>query len=161
MPTTGNFSSVELLGHEDACKFDVIDSAIAQAIGERFVEVGLKRNHPITIAVQLEGVEVFRQALLGADEEQISWINRKARVVNLTNHSTMYERVSAEELGIDWHAKHGVEDATHAIHGGGFPLVTKDGEFKGVLLISGLPQVEDHMLAYETLAALSHELNQN
>jgi uncharacterized protein (UPF0303 family) len=161
MPTTGNFSSVELLGHEDACKFDVIDSAIAQAIGERFVEVGLKRNHPITIAVQLDGVEVFRQALLGADEEQISWINRKARVVNLTHHSTMYERVSAEELGIDWHAKHGVEDATHAIHGGGFPLVTKDGEFKGVLLISGLPQVEDHMLAYETLAALSHELNQN
>ena len=161
MPTTGNFSSVELLGHEEACMFAVVDSAIAQTIGERFVEVGLKRNHPITIAVQLDGVEVFRQALPGADEEQISWINRKARVVNLTHHSTMYERVSAEESGINWHEKHGVEDATHAIHGGGFPLVTKAGEFKGVVLVSGLPQVDDHMLAYETLAALSHELNQN
>ena len=161
MPTTGNFSSIELLGHEEACRFDVIDSAIAQAIGERFVEVGLKRNHPITIAVQLDGVEVFRQALPGADEEQISWINRKARVVNLTHHSTMYERVRAEESGINWHEKHGVEDATHAIHGGGFPLVTKDGVLKGVLLISGLPQVDDHMLAYETLAFLSHDFTKN
>ncbi len=160
MPTTGNFSSVELLGHEEACRFDVVDSAVAQAIGERFVEIGLKRKQPITIAVQLDGAEVFRQALPGADEEQISWINRKARVVNLTHHSTMYERVSAEESGINWHEKHGVEDATHAIHGGGFPLVTKAGEFKGVVLVSGLPQVDDHMLAYETLAALSHEFNQ-
>ena len=160
MPTTGNFSSVELLGHEEACRFDVVDSAVAQAIGERFVEIGLKRKHPITIAVQLDGAEVFRQALPGADDEQISWINRKARVVNLTHHSTMYERVSAEESGINWHQMHGVEDATHAIHGGGFPLVTKAGEYKGVVLVSGLPQVEDHMLAYETLTALSHELNQ-
>ncbi len=160
MPTTGNFSSVELLGHEEACRFDVVDSAVAQAIGERFVEIGLKRKQPITIAVQLDGAEVFRQALPGADEEQISWINRKARVVNLTHHSTMYERVSAEESGINWHEKHGVEDATHAIHGGGFPLVTKAGEFKGVVLVSGSPQVDDHMLAYETLAALSHEFNQ-
>ena len=160
MATTGNFSSVELLGHEEACRFDVVDGAIAQAIGERFVQVGLKRNYPITIAVQLDGTEVFRQALPGADDEQIGWINRKARVVNLTHHSTMYERVSAEEFGINWHQMHGVEDATHAIHGGGFPLVTTAGEFKGVVLVSGLPQVEDHMLAYETLAALSHELNQ-
>ena len=153
--TTGNFSSVELLGHEDACRFEVIDDAVAQAIGERFVEVCLKREHPVTIVVQLNGAEVFNKALPGADvDEQISWINRKARVVNLTHHSTMYERVSAEEMGIDWHAKHGVEDATHAIHGGGFPLVTTAGEFKGVVLISGLPQVEDHMLAYEILAQM-------
>lgn len=158
--TTGNFSSVELLGHEEACKFDAINRDIAQVIGERFVEVGLKRNHPITIAVQLDGAEVFRQALPGADDEQVSWINRKARVVNLTHHSTMYERVNAEELGIDWHAKHGVEDATYAIHGGGFPLVTTAGEFKGVVLVSGLPQVDDHMLVYEILAALKHELAQ-
>jgi uncharacterized protein (UPF0303 family) len=158
--TTGNFSSIELLGHEEACRFDVIDSAVAQTIGERFAEVGLKREHPITIVIQLDGIEVFKRALPGADDEQIGWITRKARVVNLTHHSTMYERVSAEEAGINWHEKHGVEDATHAIHGGGFPLVTTAGEFKGVVLVSGLPQVDDHMLAYETLATLRHELAQ-
>jgi uncharacterized protein (UPF0303 family) len=159
MTTTGNFSTVELLGHEENCRFDEITAAKCQQIGERAVVIGLKRSHPITISVQFEGQEVFVKALPGADAEQLGWINRKANVVNLTHHSTMYERVSAEERGADWHQEQGVADETHAIHGGGFPLVTKTGEFKGILLISGLPQVDDHLLAYEILAALSNELS--
>ena len=63
----------------------------------------------------------------------------------------MYERVKAEEDGIDWHVVNGLKDETHAIHGGGFPLITKAEGFKGILLISGLPQVEDHLLAVEIL----------
>jgi uncharacterized protein (UPF0303 family) len=63
----------------------------------------------------------------------------------------MYERVKSEEDGINWHEVNGVEDATHAIHGGGFPLIIKDKGFQGVLLISGLPQVEDHLFAVEVL----------
>ncbi len=158
MPTTtGNFSSVELLGHEEACKFDGIDSDFARVIGEHAVEIGLKRGLPITFVIQLDGNEVFSRALPGADDEQLSWIKRKANVVNMTHHSTMYERVSAEERGVDWHQERGVEDATHAIHGGGFPLTTKGGEFRGVLLISGLPQVEDHLLAYEILAEMANQ----
>jgi uncharacterized protein (UPF0303 family) len=153
--TTGNFSSVELLGHEEACKFNEINLEICQQIGEYAVEIGLKRGHPITYVIQLDGQEVFSRALPGADDEQLSWIKRKANVVNLTQHSTMFERVSAEERGADWHQEHGVADETHAIHGGGFPLTTKGGEFRGVLLISGLPQVEDHLLAYEILAEMA------
>ena len=42
-------------------------------------------------------------------------------------------------------------DETHAIHGGGLPLKTKDGGYKGVLIISGLPQVDDHLLGVEVL----------
>lgn len=158
MPTTtGNFSSVELLGHEEACIFDAFDRDFARAIGEHAVEIGLKRGLPITFVIQLDGNEVFYRALPGADDEQLSWIKRKANVVNMTHHSTMYERVSAEERGVDWHQERGVEDATHAIHGGGFPLKTKDGAFRGVLLISGLPQVEDHLLAYEILAEMANQ----
>jgi uncharacterized protein (UPF0303 family) len=155
MATTGNFSTVELLGHEENTRFNEITAATCQQIGERAVEIGLKRSHPITISVQLDGNEVFVKALPGADAEQPSWIKRKANVVNLTHHSTMYERVSAEERGADWHQENGVADETHAIHGGGFPLVTTGGEFKGILLISGLPQVDDHLLAYEILAEMA------
>ena len=42
-------------------------------------------------------------------------------------------------------------DETHAIHGGGLPLITKNEGFVGMLLISGLPQVEDHLLGVEVL----------
>jgi len=62
----------------------------------------------------------------------------------------MFERVSAEERGVDWYQENGVTDKTHVIHGGALPLLTEDG-FKGVLIISGLPQVEDHLLAVEVL----------
>jgi uncharacterized protein (UPF0303 family) len=68
----------------------------------------------------------------------------------LNQHSTMFERVSAEERGVDWHKENGVTDETHAIHGGAIPLITDEG-FKGMLIISGLPQVEDHLLAVEVL----------
>ena len=72
-------------------------------------------------------------------------------VVKLTQHSTMYERVSAEERGVDWHKENNVPDETHAIHGGALPLITDEG-FKGILIISGLPQVEDHLFAVEVLS---------
>jgi uncharacterized protein (UPF0303 family) len=78
-------------------------------------------------------------------------MSRKARVVSLKHHSTMYERVSAEERGVDWHKENTLIDETHAIHGGGLPLITKDEGFVGVLLISGLPQIEDHLLGVEVL----------
>jgi uncharacterized protein (UPF0303 family) len=68
----------------------------------------------------------------------------------LKQHSTIYERVLAEELGIDWHKENNVEDETHAIHGGALPLITPNG-FAGILIISGLPQVDDHLLAVEVL----------
>ena len=149
--TTGDFTSVQLLEHEASSVFEELNREIALELGNRAAVLGAARNYPITISVQLDGEEVFRTALPGASDEHAGWITRKSRVVNLTQHSTMYERVKAEEDEIDWHKQHGVADETHAIHGGGFPLRTSDGQFRGVLLISGLPQEEDHLFAVEVL----------
>ena len=149
--TTGDFTSVQLLEHEATTEFKELNREIAIEIGNRAAALGTSRNYPITISIELDGEEVFCQALPGAGDEHAGWITRKSRVVNLTQHSTMYERVKAEEDGINWHEKHGVVDETHAIHGGGFPLRTSDGQFRGALLISGLPQVEDHLFAVGVL----------
>ena len=152
MATTGDFSSSQLLSHEEDALLPAISIEIVKEIGELASALALERKYPITISIEINSVEVFRAALPGSSSEHDSWIIRKARVVNLTGHSTMYERVKAEEDGINWHDLHGVEDATHAIHGGGFPLVSRDRGFEGVLLISGLPQVEDHNFAVEVLS---------
>ena len=72
-------------------------------------------------------------------------------IINLKKHSTIYERVLAEEKGVDWHEENNLLDETHAIHGGGIPLITKSDGYLGVLIISGLPQVEDHLLGVEAL----------
>ncbi len=152
METTGNFSSAHLLDDEARTVLPIITVAVAAEIGELASQIALERGHPITISIQIAGQEVFRSALPGASAEHDDWITRKARVVNLTGHATMYERVKAEEDGVDWHVLHQVEDATHAIHGGGFPLTSHDKGFEGVLLISGLPQVDDHNFAVEVLS---------
>jgi uncharacterized protein (UPF0303 family) len=150
--TTGNFSSAEILKHEESTRFDLLTKEIAIEVGDKAAWLAADRNLPITISIELDGEEVFRKALPGAEDAHAGWITRKANVVRMTGHSTMYERVRAEELGINWHEVNGVKDETHAIHGGGFPLALISGELRGILLISGLPQVEDHLLAVEVLA---------
>ena len=158
--TTGDFTSVQLLEHEAKSAFEYLDNTVAQTIGEKALGIALDRNFPITISIQLDGEEVFRRALPGASDEHASWIARKLNVVNKTHHSTMYERVKAEEDGVDWYQEHNVDEKDYAIHGGGFPLLTTAGEFRGVLLISGLPQVEDHLFAYELLSAFGEAQRQ-
>ena len=149
--TTGNFNSEELLRQEQSLRFASFDNATAVAIGEVATKIGLERKLPIAIEIRIGDWTVFKAALPGSKPENDGWINRKARVVNLKRNSTMYERVRAEELGIDWHKENGVADETHAIHGGGIPIFTSDSHFQGVLVISGLPQVEDHLLGLEIL----------
>ena len=149
--TTGDFASKDLLQEEQELLLPSLTNEVAIAIGEIAVKIGLERKLPIAIVIRIGEWTVFKAALPGSKPENDGWIERKARVVSLTGHSTMYERVNAEECGNDWHKEHGVADETHAIHGGGIPLITRTNGSEGILLISGLPQVEDHKLGVAIL----------
>jgi uncharacterized protein (UPF0303 family) len=148
--TTGSFSSKQLLDEEQILKLPSLSNNDAIEIGQIAVTLGSQRKLPIAIEVRIDEWIVFHASLEGSKPENDWWINRKVAVVLLNQHSTMFERVSAEERGVDWHNENGVTDETHAIHGGALPLITDEG-FKGILIISGLPQVEDHLLAVEVL----------
>jgi len=148
--TTGDFSSAKLREEELVLKLPSLTNSDAIEIGEIAITLGNQRKVPIAIQVRIGDWVVFHASLQGSKPENDWWINRKVAVVMLKQHSTMYERVSAEERGVDWHKENNLQDETHAIHGGALPLITDDG-FKGILIISGLPQVEDHLLAVEVL----------
>jgi len=148
--TTGGFSSKQLLDEELVLKLPSLTNSDAVEIGEIATTLGNQRNLPITIEVRIGDRMVFHASLEGSKPEHNWWINRKAAVVMLKQHSTMYERVSAEERGVDWHSENNLPDETYAIHGGAIPLITNEG-FKGILIISGLPQVDDHLFAVEVL----------
>ena len=151
MQTTGAFVSKELLREEQLLKLPNLDIASAIELGEIAKSLGVLKSLPIAVEVRLGDWIVYHASLPGSTVENQWWIDRKARVVTLKKHSTMFERVSAEERGVDWHKENNLLDETHAIHGGGLPLITKDQGFVGVLLISGLPQVKDHLLGVEVL----------
>jgi len=148
--TTGGFSSKQLLDEELVLKLPSLTNSDAVEIGEIATTLGNQRNLPITIEVRIGDRIVFHASLEGSKPEHDWWINRKVAVVMLKHHSTMYERVSAEERGVDWYKENNLQNETHAIHGGALPLITNEG-FRGILIISGLPQVEDHLFAVEVL----------
>jgi len=149
--TTKGFTSSQLLVEEQSLILPSFSSTEGLEIGEITKSLGLLRNLPVALEVRIDDWIVYHASLPGSKPENDWWIARKARVVMLKQHSTLYERVSAQERGVDWHKENNLIDETHAIHGGGLPLITKDKGFVGVLLISGLPQVEDHLLGVEVL----------
>jgi uncharacterized protein (UPF0303 family) len=148
--TTGGFSSKQLLEEQIILKLPSLTNSDAVEIGEMATTLGKQRKLPIAIEVRIGDWIVFHASLEGSKPENDWWISRKVSVVMLKHHSTMFERVSAEERGADWHNENGVTDETHAIHGGAVPLITPTG-FVGILIISGLPQVDDHLFAVEVL----------
>lgn len=150
--TTGGFTSAELAREAATLILPSLSQGEALELGEIATAIGRDRSLPIAVEVRLKDWIVFHASLPGSSPENDKWIARKARVVLATGHSTIFERVRAEEQGIDWYSTTGLPEETHAIHGGGLALNVKGLGFAGVLLISGLPQVEDHLLGVEVIA---------
>ena len=149
--TTGGFTSAGLKAEENALVLPAFDIAAALEIGQIAYELATNRGINPAIEVRIGEWIVFHASLPGTDTTNDWWMGRKARVVLLTGHSSMHERVLAEETNIDWFAKHGVEEEQYAIHGGGLPINVAGKGLSGILLISGLPQVQDHLLGVEVL----------
>tara|TARA_B110000503_G_scaffold136336_1_gene218481 strand:+ start:554 stop:1063 length:510 start_codon:yes stop_codon:yes gene_type:complete len=149
--TTGGFTSDGLALEAKALQLSSLSQAEALEIGTIAQAIGLDRKLPIAIEVRMKEWTIFHVSLPGSTPENDSWIARKARVVNATGNSTMYERVLAEEQGIDWYAVKGLSEESHAIHGGGLALNVVGLGLTGILLISGLPQVDDHLLGVEII----------
>ena len=149
--TTGGFTSEGLALEAKTLELPSLTQAEALEIGAIAQAIGLERKLPIAIEVRMKDWIVFHASLPGSSPENDWWIGRKARVVNLTGRSTIHERVIAEEQSIDWHAEKGLEDELYAIHGGGLALNVVGLGLTGILIISGLPQVEDHLLGVEVI----------
>lgn len=150
--TTGGFTSAELARESVTLMLPSLTQSEALELGEIAVQMARGRSLSIAVEVRLKDWTVYHASLPGSSPENDRWIARKARVVLATEHSTMYERVLAEEQGIDWHVSKGLPEDTHAVHGGGLALNVKGLGFVGVLLISGLPQIEDHLFGVEVIA---------
>ena len=121
----------ELLLEEDKLKLPSADIQSFIEIGKIAMHLGFERKLPIAVQVQYGNWMIFHASLPGSINENQQWLDRKARVVLLKHHSTMYERVSATERGVDWFKENDLTDATHAIHGGGLPLITQGDGFMG------------------------------
>jgi uncharacterized protein (UPF0303 family) len=145
------FTSSQLLLEEKMLELPKLSIGDYLEIGQIASAFGIEHGLPIAVEVRVGDWIIYHASLPGSSPENDWWIGRKARVVKLKQHSTLFERVLAKERGIDWHKENNLLDETHAIHGGGLPLITEGDGFVGALLISGLPHVEDHLFGVKVL----------
>jgi uncharacterized protein (UPF0303 family) len=141
--TTGGLSSADLEREAKALELFSLSQAEVIEIGSIAQSIGLARSLPIAVEVRMKEWIVFHASLPGSTPENDWWIGRKARAVNLTGRSTLHERVL--------HQSKGVDEELYAIHGGGVALNVAGYGLAGVLIVSGLEQIADHMLGVEIL----------
>jgi uncharacterized protein (UPF0303 family) len=109
-------------------------------------------NLPIALQMQTRGWTIFHRSLPESSPENDLWISRKTRAVELRHHSTLFKRVNAEEPGVEWYKENKVSEENFASHGGGFPLTSIKNGYLGSMIISGISQIEEHLLCIEVLS---------
>jgi uncharacterized protein (UPF0303 family) len=130
-----------------------MDHDAAVALGEDLVKRSRAKGWPMAVSVKLADHEVFHVALPGAKPINDNWVRRKRNLVELTGEPSFLvgQRLAAAGKTID---DLGVDEADFAPHGGGYPLIVND-VVVGSVIVSGVPQQDDHALVVEALRALA------
>ncbi len=136
----------EVEAQERELAFAEFDHDDAWDLGSLVVGIARARELPIAVAIDLHGQRAFMAGLPGSSAENDSWIDRKIRTVRDFNESSFLvgRRFEARGEAPD----DALDTSIYAGHGGAFPLRV-DGVLAGILVISGLPQEDDHALAVE------------
>ncbi len=123
----------------------------AWQLGSALVAVARAARAPVAIDVRRNGHQLFHAALLGSSPDNDRWIERKARVVDRFGHSSLYMRVLCERDGTTLEDRFLVDPREYAAHGGAVPLVVRGVGPIGTVVVSGLPQVDDHRMVVAAL----------
>jgi uncharacterized protein (UPF0303 family) len=144
----------ELLDQERRLVLPSLDENGAIDVGVSLLRTATERDLPVTIEVRFGRRVVFRAARNGTDDENDVYIAGKARLVERFGHSSLYERLQYELAGTSFAEATSLEFPEYAPHGGGFPLIVAGQGPVGVVIVSGLPQLDDHALVVECLTEL-------
>jgi uncharacterized protein (UPF0303 family) len=144
----------ELTAEEDELQLVRFTNDDAWALGASLVARARQEQLPVAVDVSRNSHQLFHAALTGATPNNDSWIQRKARVVHRFGHSSLYVGQRSREAGTTFEQQFGLDPQLFAAHGGGFPLIVRDVGPVGVVVVSGLPQVDDHRMVVAALREL-------
>jgi uncharacterized protein (UPF0303 family) len=151
---TDSFPSVaDLAAEEEDLQFSSFTNDDAWELGTALRELARRQGAPVAIDISRNSHQLFRAALPGATPDNDAWIERKQRVVHRFGHSTLHVRQTFVERGTTFEQESGLDPQRYAAHGGGFPVLVRSVGPVGVLVVSGLPQLEDHRLIVAALRA--------
>ena len=105
-----------------------------------------------SVEVELARHLLFACVTVGAKPGQANWIRRKRNTVHHFGRSTYSVGRELERDGGTLQTKHGLSEVDFAAHGGGFPIILQGTGMVGSVILSGLPQRDDHNFVIEALA---------
>jgi uncharacterized protein (UPF0303 family) len=143
----------ELAAQETELQLPGFDNDDAWALGAALVARAQADQLPVAIDISRHSHQLFHAALPGATPDNDTWIARKAATVHRFGHSSLYVGQKSREKGTTFEAEFGLDPAQYVAHGGGFPLIVAGVGPVGVVVVSGLPQVEDHAMVVAALRA--------
>ena len=144
----------ELLAEQERLQLSHFDYDVAWQLGVKIRTRAVAAQLPIAIEVRHGNDVVFATLLPGATIDNFNWARRKCAVVHRFHKSSLYMRLMAEEKGYNLNERFALPILDFAPSGGALPLLLKNGLFVGSVAVSGLPDVDDHRLAAESIAEL-------
>jgi uncharacterized protein (UPF0303 family) len=136
----------ELAAEEEELQFSTFTNDDAWALGSALVATARGADLPVAVDITRNRHRLFHAALPGATPDNDSWIERKTRVVDRFGHSSLYVREASLAKGTTFEVQFGLDPDRYAALGGAFPVLVRSVGPVGVVVVSGLPQVEDHRL---------------
>jgi uncharacterized protein (UPF0303 family) len=146
-------SLAELAAEEEQLQFTGFTNDDAWDLGAALVAAARRDGAPVAVDVSRHGHQLFHASLPGTSPDNDAWIQRKTRVVHRFGHSSLYVRQASVERGTTFEEEFGLDPALYAAHGGAFPVVVRSVGPVGAVVVSGLPQLEDHRTVVAALRA--------
>ena len=146
-------SLAELAAEEEELQFSGFTNDDAWDLGSALVAAARRDGAPVAVDVSRHGHQLFHASLPGTSPDNDSWIQRKTRVVLRFGHSSLYVRHASIERGTTFEEEFGLDPALYAAHGGAFPVVVRSVGPVGAVVVSGLPQLEDHRMVVAAIRA--------
>src|SRR5215212_229946 len=146
-------SLTELAAEEEQLQFTRFTADDAWELGSALVATGRERGLPLAVDITRNRHQLFHASLPGTTPDNDSWIQRKTRVVDRFGHSSLYVRQASIERGTTFEAEFGLDQERYAAHGGAFPIIVRSVGPVGAVVVSGLPQLEDHRTVVAALRA--------
>jgi uncharacterized protein (UPF0303 family) len=127
----------------------IFDATAAWNLGTTLVKIAQAENLPIVINIRTANRTLFHAAMPGSAASNDNWARRKSNTALMFGEASFLVGTRHREKGESL-AKHGLDTADYADHGGAVPIVTPSG-MVAVATVSGLPQAADHALVVRAI----------
>jgi len=142
----------KIIVQEQRLVFPAFDLDRAWRLGLVLRQAAVARGVSVVIEVGLRDQVLFYAAMPGTTPDNADWIRRKRNTVLHFSRSSYRVGLELARKGKSLTDDVGFALRDYATHGGGFPLTLTGLGCIGAVIVSGLPQREDHAMVVQALA---------